>query len=100
MLFWLTALNSRSAARTLQRMQSIHNILSDTNRVSASGCRPLSASPHVMCVLFRSSWLRGRPMRIYQAVVQALEGLGVDVMFGGAGENDATLLLALKYSTK
>jgi acetolactate synthase-1/2/3 large subunit len=39
-------------------------------------------------------------MRIYQAVVQALEGLGVDTVFGGAGENDATLLLALKYSSK
>jgi acetolactate synthase-1/2/3 large subunit len=39
-------------------------------------------------------------MRIYEAVVKALEGLGVDTMFGGAGENDATLLLALKHSTK
>ena len=39
-------------------------------------------------------------MRIYEAVVKALEGIGVDTMFGGAGENDATLLLALKHSTK
>ena len=39
-------------------------------------------------------------MRIYQAVAKALEGIGVDTVFGGAGENDATLLLALKHSTK
>src|ERR1700694_4917135 len=39
-------------------------------------------------------------MRVYEAIVKGLEGLGVDAAFGGAGENDATLLLALKHSTK
>jgi acetolactate synthase-1/2/3 large subunit len=39
-------------------------------------------------------------MRIYEAVVKTLESLGVDTVFGGAGENDASLLLALKHSTK
>jgi acetolactate synthase-1/2/3 large subunit len=39
-------------------------------------------------------------MRVYEAVVKALEALGVDTVFGGTGENDATLLLALKHSTK
>jgi acetolactate synthase-1/2/3 large subunit len=39
-------------------------------------------------------------MRIYEAVVKALEGIGVDTVFGGTGENDATLLLALKHSEK
>ncbi len=39
-------------------------------------------------------------MRVYEAVVKALEGLGVDTVFGGAGENDATLLLALKHSAR
>jgi acetolactate synthase-1/2/3 large subunit len=39
-------------------------------------------------------------MRVYEAIVKALEGLGVETAFGGPGENDATLLLALKHSTK
>src|SRR5437868_4497650 len=39
-------------------------------------------------------------MRVYEAVVKALESLQVDTVFGGAGENDATLLLALKHSGK
>ena len=39
-------------------------------------------------------------MRVYEAVVKILEGLGVDAVFGGPGENDASLLLALKHSTK
>ena len=39
-------------------------------------------------------------MRVYEAVVKALEGLGVDAVFGGPGENDASLLLALKHSRK
>jgi acetolactate synthase-1/2/3 large subunit len=39
-------------------------------------------------------------MRIYEAVVKTLESLGVDTVFGGAGENDASLLLALNHSTK
>jgi acetolactate synthase I/II/III large subunit len=39
-------------------------------------------------------------MRVYEAVVRALEALGVDTVFGGAGENDASLLLALNHSSK
>jgi acetolactate synthase I/II/III large subunit len=39
-------------------------------------------------------------MRVYEAVVRALEALGVDAVFGGAGENDASLLLALKHSDR
>jgi acetolactate synthase-1/2/3 large subunit len=39
-------------------------------------------------------------MRIYEAVVKALESIGVEAAFGGAGENDASLLLALKHSQK
>ena len=39
-------------------------------------------------------------MRVYEAIVKALEGVGVDAAFGGAGENAASLLLALKHSKK
>jgi len=39
-------------------------------------------------------------MRLYEAVVKALESVGVEAAFGGAGENDASLMLALKHSTK
>lgn len=39
-------------------------------------------------------------MRVYEAVVRALEALGVDAAFGGAGENDASLMVALKHSKK
>src|SRR5215469_7795520 len=39
-------------------------------------------------------------MLVYEAIVKALESLGVDAVFGGAGENDASLMLALKHSTK
>jgi acetolactate synthase-1/2/3 large subunit len=39
-------------------------------------------------------------MRVYEAIVTALESLGVDAVFGGPGENDASLLLALKHSTR
>ena len=39
-------------------------------------------------------------MRVYEAIVKALESIGVDAAFGGAGENAASLLLALKHSTK
>jgi acetolactate synthase-1/2/3 large subunit len=39
-------------------------------------------------------------MRVYEAIVKGLESIGVDTVFGGPGENDATLLLALKHSTK
>jgi len=35
-------------------------------------------------------------MRVYDAIVKNLEHLGVDAMFGGSGEADATLLLALR----
>src|SRR6185437_9724996 len=34
------------------------------------------------------------------AVVKTLESLGVDAVFGGPGENDASLLIALKHSTR
>lgn len=39
-------------------------------------------------------------MLVYEAIVRGLESLGVKAAFGGAGENDASLLLALKHSTK
>jgi glyoxylate carboligase len=39
-------------------------------------------------------------MRVYEAIVKVLEGVGVDVAFGGAGENAASLMLALKHSTR
>jgi acetolactate synthase I/II/III large subunit len=39
-------------------------------------------------------------MRVYEAIVTGLESIGVDAAFGGAGENAASLLLALKHSTK
>jgi acetolactate synthase-1/2/3 large subunit len=39
-------------------------------------------------------------MRVYEAIVKGLESIGVDAVFGGAGENAASLLLALKHSTK
>jgi acetolactate synthase-1/2/3 large subunit len=39
-------------------------------------------------------------MRVYEAIVKGLESVGVDVAFGGAGENSASLLLALKHSSK
>ncbi|HYB10771.1 MAG TPA: thiamine pyrophosphate-binding protein [Alphaproteobacteria bacterium] len=39
-------------------------------------------------------------MRVYEAIVKALEGIGVDAAFGGAGENAASLMLALKHATK
>src|SRR5260370_36298000 len=39
-------------------------------------------------------------MRVYEAIIKGLEGIGVDAAFGGAGENAASLLLALKHSTK
>ena len=37
-------------------------------------------------------------MRVYEAIVRGLEGVGVDAAFGGAGENAAGLMLALKHS--
>jgi acetolactate synthase-1/2/3 large subunit len=39
-------------------------------------------------------------VRVYEAIVKSLESVGVDAAFGGAGENAASLLLALKHSTK
>ncbi len=39
-------------------------------------------------------------MRVYEAVVRGLESVGVEAAFGGAGENAAGLMLALKDSTR
>jgi acetolactate synthase I/II/III large subunit len=39
-------------------------------------------------------------VRVYEAIVKGLESVGVDAAFGGAGENAASLLLALKHSSK
>jgi acetolactate synthase I/II/III large subunit len=38
-------------------------------------------------------------MTVYEAIVKGLEGIGVDAAFGGAGENAASLMLALKHSS-
>ncbi|HLZ83312.1 MAG TPA: thiamine pyrophosphate-binding protein [Caulobacteraceae bacterium] len=37
-------------------------------------------------------------MRVYEAIVRGLESVGVRAAFGGAGENAAGLMLALKHS--
>ena len=37
-------------------------------------------------------------MKVYEAIVKALEGVGVGAAFGGAGENAAGLMIALKHS--
>lgn len=37
-------------------------------------------------------------MRVYEAIVKGLEGIGVTAAFGGAGENAASMMLALKHS--
>jgi len=39
-------------------------------------------------------------VRVYEAIVKGLEGVGVRAAFGGAGENAASLMLALKHSEK
>jgi acetolactate synthase I/II/III large subunit len=39
-------------------------------------------------------------MRIYEAIVKGLESVGVGAAFGGAGENAAGLMLALKHSQR
>src|SRR3954467_11722602 len=39
-------------------------------------------------------------MRVYEAIVRGLEGMGVEAAFGGAGENAAGLMLALAESKK
>src|ERR1700752_2165569 len=40
----------------------------------------------------------GPGMRVYDAIVRVLESVGVEVGFGGAGENAAFMMLALKHS--
>jgi acetolactate synthase-1/2/3 large subunit len=37
-------------------------------------------------------------MKVYEAIVKGLEGIGVEAAFGGAGENAAGLMIALKHS--
>src|SRR5215467_14171875 len=39
-------------------------------------------------------------MRIYEAIFRGLESIGVDAAFGGAGENAAGAMVALKHSSK
>lgn len=39
-------------------------------------------------------------MRVYEAIVKGLEGIGLDTAFGGAGESNTGLMLALKDSDK
>jgi acetolactate synthase I/II/III large subunit len=39
-------------------------------------------------------------VRVYEAIVKGLEGVGVQAAFGGAGENAASLMLALEDSKK
>ena len=39
-------------------------------------------------------------MRVYEAVVRGLESIGVEAAFGGAGENAASLMVALKHSDR
>ncbi|MGB9308173.1 MAG: thiamine pyrophosphate-binding protein [Mycobacterium sp.] len=39
-------------------------------------------------------------MRVYEAIVKGLESIDVEAAFGGAGENSAQLLLALKHARK
>ena len=41
-----------------------------------------------------------RAVRIYEAIVRGLESVGVDAAFGGAGENAAGMMIALKHSQK
>src|SRR5215471_11670687 len=39
-------------------------------------------------------------MKVYEAIVKGLEDVGVRAAFGGAGENAAGLMLALKHSKR
>jgi acetolactate synthase-1/2/3 large subunit len=39
-------------------------------------------------------------MRVYEAIVKGLESAGVEAAFGGAGENAAGMMVALKHSEK
>ncbi|MFI7706572.1 thiamine pyrophosphate-binding protein [Nonomuraea sp. NPDC049480] len=39
-------------------------------------------------------------MKVYEAIVEGLEDIGVEAAFGGAGENAAGLMLALKHARR
>jgi acetolactate synthase I/II/III large subunit len=39
-------------------------------------------------------------MKVYEAIVKGLEGIGVTAAFGGAGENAAGMMIALKHSER
>jgi len=39
-------------------------------------------------------------MRVYEAIVKALESVDVDAAFGGPGENATGLMVALKHCSK
>src|SRR5690242_21373129 len=39
-------------------------------------------------------------MKVYEAIVKGLESIGVTAAFGGAGENAAGLMIALKHSER
>jgi acetolactate synthase-1/2/3 large subunit len=39
-------------------------------------------------------------VRVYEAIVKGLEGIGVQAAFGGAGENAAGLMLALNLRSR
>jgi hypothetical protein len=39
-------------------------------------------------------------MKVYEAIVKGLESIGVSAAFGGAGENAAGLMIALKHSER
>jgi acetolactate synthase-1/2/3 large subunit len=39
-------------------------------------------------------------LSVYEAIVKGLEGVGVTAAFGGAGENAASLMIALKHSSQ
>src|SRR5262249_7123023 len=39
-------------------------------------------------------------MKVYEAIVRGLESIGVSAAFGGAGENAAGLMIALKHSER
>ena len=43
---------------------------------------------------------RGSLLKVYEAIVKGLEGIGVEAAFGGAGENAAGLMLALDKSDR
>jgi acetolactate synthase-1/2/3 large subunit len=39
-------------------------------------------------------------MHVYEAIVTGLEGIGLEATFGGAGENAASIMLALRHSNR